>query len=533
VLALILAGVYFIPRWLVPGYTANYVEIADFKNLMDKSGDADYFSAGITAAVRSQLADMRDVYIVDPKEGVHAPVGLEGSVQRLGDNLRISYRLFRRKDNVQIAGGKLDGTYQDIFILQDRLVGEIARYLAEEFDLQNFRPAPLRLTGDVTAYDYYLQGLDFLRKPSFQDNLDSAIQRFNQSLVHDENFVLAYVGLCDTYRLKYEITRSVNWVEDAERFCLVALRQDNSSAKAYESIGTLYRELGKYEEAIKFLNISRDKVSDTASVLIALARTYDLMQDDAGSESLYGQAIKVDSKNWRVFQEYGYFLARKGRYSDAIMNFNAALELTPGNATTLSNIGAVYLYMGEFKKAAQALEKATQIEPQAVSFFNTGSMYYFYGDFEKAVYFYKEALRMQPNDLEFLVNIADAYKFIPGGKHISDSYYKKAQLQADLEISSKLGRISSYQFASLAYVHFGDFEKAKLMMSLADSMEPQNIVSHYVHLRISTLEGDDFSMRNYVEKLVSGGYSEKLILSDPYFYVLKEQRFKDVFNSKL
>ncbi|HSC66356.1 MAG TPA: adenylate/guanylate cyclase domain-containing protein, partial [Cellvibrio sp.] len=71
-LTFIVAGFYFIPRWLVPGYAANYVEIADFQNLMNEKGDADYFSAGITEAVRSQLADMRDVYIVDAKEGIHA-----------------------------------------------------------------------------------------------------------------------------------------------------------------------------------------------------------------------------------------------------------------------------------------------------------------------------------------------------------------------------------------------------------------------------------------------------------------------------
>jgi adenylate cyclase len=219
--AFIAAGIYFIPRWLVPGYTANYVEIADFQNLMNEKGDADYFSAGITEAVRSQLADMRDVYIVDAKEGIHAPIRLEGSVQKLDDNLRISYRLFRRKDNVQIAGGKLDGKYQDIFILQDRLVGEIARYLADEFELQNFRPAPLRLTGDVTAYDYYLRGLDLLDRPPSHENFDKSIQFFNTALIHDVNFSLAKSGICEAFWRKYQLTNEASWLVQAENYCLL------------------------------------------------------------------------------------------------------------------------------------------------------------------------------------------------------------------------------------------------------------------------------------------------------------------------
>ncbi|RYZ91648.1 MAG: adenylate/guanylate cyclase domain-containing protein [Moraxellaceae bacterium] len=282
-LALIIAGFYFIPRWLVPGYAANYVEIANFQNLMNADGKSDYFSSGITEAVRSQLADMRDVYIVDADKGIHAPIRLEGSVQKIGDNLRIVYRIFRRKGNVQIAGGKLDGAYQDIFILQDRLVGDIARNLASEFKLQNFRPAPLKLTNDITAYDYYLQGMDYLGKPSSQENFDAAIQKFNEALVHDNNFMLANSGLCEAYRKKHELTKSINWIKTAEFHCVKALEQDDQSAKSYEAIGTFYRETGEYENAVKFLKKSLEKKPNETSTLCSLAATYDLMQkpDDA------------------------------------------------------------------------------------------------------------------------------------------------------------------------------------------------------------------------------------------------------------
>ncbi len=530
---LLAASFYFIPRWLVPGYAANYIEIANFKNVMNEDGKSDYFSSGITEAVRSQLADMRDVYIVESEKGIHAPIKLEGSVQKNGDNLRIVYRIFRREGNVQIAGGKLDGAYKDIFILQDRLVGEIAKYLAQEFKLKNFRPAPLKLTGDVTAYDYYLQGLEFLAKPSSQDVFDNAIQRFSEALVHDENFMLANAGLCEAYRLKYESTKLASWLEKAESHCLKALAQDEKSARTYASLGALYRDTGKYDKAVKYLQLSREKEPNNVAAALALARTYDLMQDDTAAESIYLETIRMTPKNWDVYQGYGYFLIRKGRHEEAIRNYKKVLNLTPENVAALYNMGIAYLYLGKFKEAATSLNGAVELEPRGEAFLNAGSMYYFSGDFENAVKMYKKALSLQPEDVEFMANIADAYYFLPGQRALASDYFRMVQSRAEIELKSNPGGISSYQFSALAYAHFGNIDQAKKIMEAADKIDSENINSKYVHLRISAIEMDDNATCNYLHKLLEGGYSEKLILADPYFAPLKEKRFQDVCNINL
>jgi class 3 adenylate cyclase/tetratricopeptide (TPR) repeat protein len=519
----------FIPRWLVPGYAANYVEIADFQNLMNEKGDADYFSAGITEAVRSQLADMRDVYIIDPKEGVHAPIRLEGSVQRLGDNLRIAYRLFRRKDNVQIAGGKLDGTYQDIFILQDRLVGEIARYLADEFDLQNFRPAPLTLTSDVTAYDYYLQGLEFLNKPTSHENIDSAVQKFNAALVHDNDFSLANTGICEAYWLKYEITNSGVWLLDAESHCLTALNQNDRSVRAHKSLGVIYRDTGQYDKAITSLEKAKKINPDDVSVLISLAGVYFLLGDKNKAEISFQEMISNFPKNWRVYDGYGYILIRSGRYDDAINTYRMVLDLSPDNLTALNNIAISYLYKNDFKNAAMVFEKTAELEASSFVFANTGSMYYLSGDYLKALKMYKEALRLEPMNYQWMAYIADTYKFIPGNKNIADDYFNGVIKYANEEILLNPKIAKAYQYLARAYAYFGDIGKAKKMMIIADEIDSTSTESLYTHLRISVVAKDDDGIKKYASRLLDGEYSDKLLLSDPDFSVLKESRFGSVF----
>jgi len=460
-LAFIVAGFYFIPRWLVPGYAANYVEIADFQNLMNEKGDADYFSAGITEAVRSQLADMRDVYIVDAKEGIHAPIRLEGSVQRLGDNLRIAYRLFRRKDNVQIAGGKLDGTYQDIFILQDRLVGEIARYLADEFDLQNFRPAPLRLTNDVAAYDYYLRGIDYLDRPISNENFDEAIQLFSTALIHDNNFIMANAGICEAYGKKYQLTNDLTWLTLAENYCFSAIENNYVSVRVYKAIGTIYRNFGEYDKAINYLEKGRDLDFGNVSIIVALASVYNFMGKKDEAEKLYSEAIHISPKNWEAYAGYGYFLTMNGRYDEAISNYQTVLEFIPDNSVALNNIGVNFFFKEQFHQAAVAFEQAANVEPSSDTFANTGNMYYYSNNFDKAIEMYEKAHRLQPENYQWMVFLGDAYKFVDEGKKKSDYWFRMAIKFAENSIGLNPDVAKSYQYLARSLAYFGSLDEAK------------------------------------------------------------------------
>jgi class 3 adenylate cyclase/tetratricopeptide (TPR) repeat protein len=526
VLALFIAGFYFIPRWLVPGYAANYVEIANFQNLMNADGKSDYFSSGITEAVRSQLADMRDVYIVDADKGVHAPIRLEGSVQKIGDNLRIAYRIFRRDGNVQIAGGKLDGAYEDIFILQDRLVGDIARNLAAEFKLQNFRPAPLKLTNDITAYDYYLQGMDSINKPSSQKNYDDAIQSFSQALVHDNRFILANHGLCEAYRLKYELLKTLDSAAKAENYCLKALSLGENSSKVYASLGALYREKGLYKDALHYLQTAKEKEPGNIDTIIALAGTYDLMQQKKNAEALFKEAIKESPKNWATHQEYGYFLIHEGRYEEAINSYKNVLRLTPDNVVTLNNIGATFLFMGQFEKAEYSLKKAIDIEPNGLAFSNLGVMNYYLGKFNKAVEYGQEAIKLEPTNIQYLNNVSDAYFFL-NDRVMADEFSKKVRFYAEQTVSNDQLDISGHLYLALTDIHFGKFTEAKEKVYKAAKLNPNNFFTYYVALRIATAEENDSDIEINLQKLKDRGYSPNLILDDPYFAKLKDDRFKD------
>ncbi len=519
---IIAAGFYLVPRWLVPGYTANYVEIADFKNLMSEGQEADYFSAGITEALRSQLADMEDVYILDPSKGVRGPVRLEGSVQKIGESLRIAYRLFRRKDNVQIAGGKLDGAYDDIFILQDRVVAEVGRYLAKEFDLKFFRPAALNLTSDVTAYDYYLKGMEYLRMPEMHENFDSAIKYFSTALVHDEGFSLANAGICQSYRWKYNLTKDTHLLKKGQEYCYLALMQDETQDYVYLALSSIASAQGDFVGAEDYLNKALNIDKNNLEALVFLGRAYQALNKLDKAEKLLVSVIGQHPGYWKAYVEYSYLLISQGRMDESISILKDVLVLTPENEPALSNLGSANLYRGDFSKSAQIFKKATSVVPSATSYSNLAVSYYYSRDYLKSVLALERAIKISPEDYRLYINLADVLRLVPSKEGEVKKYCRMGIKLISENYPESEYPIDANQYLAVGYFHLGKREKAKRYAAIARELEPYNIDVMYTSLRIWALLGQHDKAMKALKNIVGLGYPTALLKAEPDLDSLKD-----------
>ncbi len=512
---IIAAGFYLVPRWLVPGYTANYVEIADFKSLMSENGEPDYFSAGITEALRSQLADMDDVYILDPSKGVRGPVRVEGSIQKIGESLRIAYRLFRRKDNVQIAGGQLDGAYNDIFILQDRIVAEIGRYLAQEFDLKFFRPAALNLTADVTAYDYYLKGMEYLRLPETHENFDQAIKYMTTALVHDGEFAGANAGICRAYRGKYKLTQDVGMLDKAEEYCRLSLAQDENQSDVHLALGMVFYDRGLYDDAVESFSLARELNPKDVEPPSFLAGAYESQNKFKKAESVFLEVIEGHPLYWRGYYEYSYFLASIGRLQEAVNILKKGLEFAPENEPALSNLGIIYSYMGEFEKAALAFEKAADTVPSAVGFSNAATSYYYAGDYQRSADAFRRAIQLSPEDYRLYLNFADSLRQLENKENIALENYQRCINKAVRQLEIDGGNGKAHQYMAISYLYLGAHKKAERSMALAAEFGANDIETLYAQVRYWVILEDTPKALGKLEPLLAAGFSLSMIERDP------------------
>ena len=132
-----------------------------------------------------------DSKTIGAKLGADYLVG--GSVQRADETVRISAALTRAADGSTLWAEHYDRPYKDLFALQDEIAQAIATALharlrsASSAAAQSDRPP----SGNIEAYDAYLQGL----KHSRDQNFPEAAKYMTQAVQLDPGYALAWAYL--------------------------------------------------------------------------------------------------------------------------------------------------------------------------------------------------------------------------------------------------------------------------------------------------------------------------------------------------
>jgi adenylate cyclase len=178
------------------------IAVLPFKNM---SGDAEqgYLADGLTEDVTTDLARVPGLLvisrnaafqykdkIVDPAKvaaELRVRYILEGSIRRVGDELRINAQLIDGETGLHEWAERFDGTWADVFTLQDNVIQNVVNAL--ELRLvpgQTAAQAPGG-TGNPAAYDAYLQGLELVWRDTPGD-LAKAVPHLEKAIALDPNY---------------------------------------------------------------------------------------------------------------------------------------------------------------------------------------------------------------------------------------------------------------------------------------------------------------------------------------------------------
>ena len=123
---------------------------------------------------------------------------LEGSMQKLGDRIRVTARLVRVEDGRSLWTGKFNESFTDIFAVEDSISEKVAAALALKLTGEEKERLAKRYTENTVAYHLYLKGRYYWNKRA-TDALRKSINCFYQAIEIDPNYALAYSGLADAY----------------------------------------------------------------------------------------------------------------------------------------------------------------------------------------------------------------------------------------------------------------------------------------------------------------------------------------------
>ena len=208
---------------------------------------------------------------------------------------------------------------------------------------------------NVAAHDYFLQGLAYLRAPLSAKSIESAEQLFRRALAEQPDFARAQAGLCETLVDRYTLERQPAHVTAAESACAAAEALDRTAQEVHVAIGQLRLATGKPAEAELAFRDALALAPQSSDVLIGLGDALDAGGKFDEADAAYRQAIAAQPRYAGANIAYGNFLLGRGRPADAIPAYERATLFSPDNTNAFNNLGAAYLYLGDFEQGCRRL----------------------------------------------------------------------------------------------------------------------------------------------------------------------------------
>lgn len=112
------------------------------------------------------------------------------------------------------------------------------------------------------------------------------------------------------------------------------------------------------------------------------------------------------------WMKMGYWYGRSGEGDRALVAFEKALSLNPGDAKAWNNIGVIYYDDGKYDKAIPCFRKAIALDPNDQRFWhNLGLAYYHIGAYDDAIVAYNASLHIVEARAKVWNDLGVAYRF--------------------------------------------------------------------------------------------------------------------------
>jgi TolB-like protein/Flp pilus assembly protein TadD len=512
------------------------IAVLPFVNMSD-SRENEYFSDGLTEEILNVLARIgelrvasrtsafyfkgKDVELTDIASRLSVRYVLEGSVRLSGATMRVTAQLIDGQSGFHLWSETYDRDSKDIFAVQSDIAQQVARNLKLVLSSASKSALARPPTDNYEAYDFYLRGRDYLRRPQTDDSLDNAIRMFDQAVELDPGFSLAQAGICETRLFQYRRTTAPALFEQAEKACHRALTRAGDAVEVLVALGTLHQVSGQLAEALDEFDKAIAMQPRFAAAHMGRADVLDLAGRAEEAEAAYKEAIEIDRGYWEGFMALGNFYFGNGRYAEAVEQYQEVIRRTPDNASAFSNIGAAYFLMGDFQSAAEIWLKSLEILPSMSSYANVGAMYYYLGRFEDAVRMFQKAIEIAPDRYVAWGGLGDAMIHMPGRRVEALQAYKKAAELVDQALSVNPGDAEAMSEGARYWAALGDHERAAALIEASSALDPRSYYLYYSKAQVLIARGDLALAEESLMRAVELGFQRDLLAVDASLEALK------------
>ncbi len=219
---------------------------------------------GISEMIASRLSEVRELRVAAPFDG--APIAetddlraaarrkrvqalIRGSVQRGGDDVRVTYSLVRAGDGGTLFSNTATHPAADLFALEDAVTGDLLS------NLGHATPARARRTSaaPMGANDQrrYVEAVGLLKRVRDEQSVDRAIRTLESLLDNARESAEVNALLARALLYKSQLSRRPALIEQATVYAARAVTLNTNSAEAYVTLGELQNASGQHADALQ------------------------------------------------------------------------------------------------------------------------------------------------------------------------------------------------------------------------------------------------------------------------------------------
>ena len=327
------------------------IVVLPFDNLSNDP-DQEYFADGMVEAITAALANIRSFFVIARNSaftykdsafdvrnvGRELGVGyaLEGSVQRAGNQVRVTAQLVETVDGAHVWAQKFDGSLDDIFELQYAITEQVAGALQPSIRLAEIERTGRKPPKDFGAYDFTMQALPHCWHLERQET-EMALSHLENALAIDPDYPLALslTAWCHAQRSVY------NWTDDVEQAKALALQLAERAAS---------------------------HSGEDPLVLTVLGTAHTIVRNYGAARIMLERAVSIDANAAWAWSRLGWLEAYGDNCDAAIGHFEKSMRLSPFdplNFNTFVGMASAYEGAGRYYKAIEYFERALDERPQA------------------------------------------------------------------------------------------------------------------------------------------------------------------------
>jgi adenylate cyclase len=325
------------------------IAVLPFSNMSDDP-QQEYFSDGMTDDLITDLSKVAGLMVISRNstftykgkpvqiKSVAQELGvkyvLEGSVRKVGDQIRINAQLIDAEKDHHVWAERYDGQMDDVFDLQDRITQQIVTALAVNLTANEKGGQKTKETKNIQAYDAFLKGWSYFLQQT-REEVPKAIPHLKKAIEIDPEYSRAYAALAYVY------WRSMDqgW-----------RKQLGVSLAAARLLASKY-----LDEAMK-------RPNSTAYLLAAEISDRNFLLDEALSYAQKAVAL-TPSDSWALLV-LGKMLTINGRYEEGFQYLQKSLDHDPQNPAQVWQYQALAeSCLGNYEKAVSLGERVREFNP--------------------------------------------------------------------------------------------------------------------------------------------------------------------------